>query len=401
MPRMKIAIVVHGRFEAFDMARELIRRGHDVTLLTNYPRWAVERFGVPARHVRSFWVHGVLSRAAAKFGLEGRLEPQLHEMFGRWAAAALRGQQWDVMYAFSGVGEECLRALEGTPTLRLLVRASAHVRTQDRLLREEELRTGSRLDRPSPWRLCREEREYEQADHIRVLSSFAKRTFLDESIPDAKVRVILSGANLERFRAAPIDVDRRRRRLLGGEPLRVLCIGSFSFRKGVWDTSTAIRELGPEAFTFRFVGPILTEAAGLAKQLRTAAEFVPKQAEASLPSQYAWGDLFVLPTIEDGYQSVLVQAAAAAVPIITTPNGAGHDLVHEDQNGWIIPIRSPGALVDRLRWAYNHRSEVAEVVRESYEQFQPRDSARVAADFEEFCSANLSARRMRPSRGGV
>jgi glycosyltransferase involved in cell wall biosynthesis len=258
------------------------------------------------------------------------------------------------------------------------------------------------LDRPSHWRICREEREYEQADRIRVLSSFAKRTFLDESVPDAKVGVILSGANLERFRAATVDVDRRRRRLLGGEPLRVLCVGSFSFRKGVWDTAAAIRELVTEPFTFRFVGPILAEAAGLANQLRSAAAFLPKQPEASLPGQYAWGDLFVLPSIEDGYQSVLIQAAAAALPIITTPNGAGHDLVHEDQNGWIIPIRSPGALVDRLRWVNSHRSEVAEVVRHSHERFEPRDSARVAADFDEFCSANLRPRRTpRPYRGGI
>jgi glycosyltransferase involved in cell wall biosynthesis len=400
--QMKIAIVVHGRFEAFDMARELIRRGHNVTLLTNYPRWAVERFGVEPRHVRSFWMHGVLSRAAAKCGLERHLEPQLHETFGRWASAALRGEPWDVVYAFSGVGEECLRALAGTPTLRLLVRASAHVRTQDRLLREEEVRTGSRLDRPSHWRVRREEREYDQADRIRVLSSFAKGTFLDERVPDAKVRVILSGANLEMFRAAAIDVDRRRRRLLTGAPLRVLCVGSFSFRKGVWDTAAAIRELSTEPFTFRFVGPVLPEAAGLAKQLRGAAEFLPKQAEPSLPGHYAWGDLFVLPSIEDGYQSVLVQAAAAALPIVTTPNGAGHDLVHEGQNGWIVPIRSPRTLVDRLRWANTHRSELADVVRRSYEHFEPRDSARVAADFEDFCSAHLSTTTVvHPPRGGA
>lgn len=43
---MKIAIVVHGRFDAFDLARALIARGHDVTLFTNYPGWAVEPFGI-------------------------------------------------------------------------------------------------------------------------------------------------------------------------------------------------------------------------------------------------------------------------------------------------------------------------------------------------------------------
>src|SRR5688500_8529662 len=62
--KLKIAIVVHGRFHAFNLARALLERGHEVTLFTNYPKWAVERFHFPAERVRSFWVHGVLTRAA-------------------------------------------------------------------------------------------------------------------------------------------------------------------------------------------------------------------------------------------------------------------------------------------------------------------------------------------------
>ena len=35
--RLKIAMVVHGRFHAFNVAPELLRLGHDLTLFTNYP----------------------------------------------------------------------------------------------------------------------------------------------------------------------------------------------------------------------------------------------------------------------------------------------------------------------------------------------------------------------------
>lgn len=55
---MKVAIVVQGRFFAFDLARELLKRAHEVALLTNYPAWAVEPFGVPRTAVRSLWIHG-------------------------------------------------------------------------------------------------------------------------------------------------------------------------------------------------------------------------------------------------------------------------------------------------------------------------------------------------------
>ena len=64
--KLKIAVVIHGRFHGFDLVRELLHRGHDVTLFTNYPIWAVERFGVLRDCVRNFWWHGVLTRAAWK-----------------------------------------------------------------------------------------------------------------------------------------------------------------------------------------------------------------------------------------------------------------------------------------------------------------------------------------------
>src|SRR5215831_12596236 len=88
-PEMKIAIVVHGRFHSFDLARGLIERGNDVTILTNYPRQAAKRFNLPPERFRSFPAHGIMNRAVAATGssLLGRsFEEYGHQLFGRWAA---------------------------------------------------------------------------------------------------------------------------------------------------------------------------------------------------------------------------------------------------------------------------------------------------------------------------
>jgi glycosyltransferase involved in cell wall biosynthesis len=169
----------------------------------------------------------------------------------------------------------------------------------------------------------------------------------------------------------------------------VLNVGTFSFRKGMWDMAAVIRELHREHFHFRFVGPIATEALALAKALRASATFVPKQPQAELPNFYAWGDIFVLPAIEDGFQTVLGQAAAAALPILTTPNGAGLDLVRDGETGWVLPIRDPEAFVERLHWCNSHRRELAAMVQRIYHNFQPHDWSDVAADFETLCLAYL------------
>src|SRR5690349_8725584 len=81
---LRIAIVVQGRFHAFDLARGLMAQGAQVTLLTNYPKTVAEKFGIPRQHVRTCLSHGVAARlvhrglGAARSNL---LEPVLHRWF--------------------------------------------------------------------------------------------------------------------------------------------------------------------------------------------------------------------------------------------------------------------------------------------------------------------------------
>jgi glycosyltransferase involved in cell wall biosynthesis len=389
---MKIAVVVHGRFHGFDLARELSRR-HEVTVFTNYPGWAAARSGLRLSQVRSFWPHGVVSRVAWWLHQRSLPYPEaaLHRLFGRWAAAQVTKERWDVVHCFSGVSEEVLLALKGRPITRMVVRGSAHIRAQARLLEEEEHRTGTRLDRPSRWMISREEREYALADRIVVLSSFARNSFLAEGTTSAKLGVLPLGASIEMFRPSREVVEARCRRILSGEPLRVLYVGGLSLRKGLWDVASILRSVANEKLRFRFVGPVTAEAHDLIKELRSVAEFFPKQPQKELSQWYAWGDLFMFPTIEDGFAVVLAQAHASALPILTTTNCCGPDLIRDGETGWVLPIRSPDAFVERLRWCDAHRGDLADVARHLYYHFRPRTWADVAGDFESLCAKTVAA----------
>jgi glycosyltransferase involved in cell wall biosynthesis len=382
---MKIAVVVHGRFNAFELARALLERGHDVTLFTNYPKWAVGRFDFPRDRARSFWIHGALTRAGQTLDrtkIMSYPEDKLHRMFGHWAAKQIQREQWDVVLVWSGVAEEVLQTLTDRGEAKFVVRGSAHIRTQAKLLQEEERRTGFPLDRPSTWMIAREIREYSLADRVVVISTFSYNTFLAERFPRDKLALLITGSRLSQFRPLPRVVEDRSKRILCRQPLRILNVGTFSFRKGMWDLVNVIRELDKSRFEWRFVGPVAAEALPLVKKLERCAVFISKQPQAKLPKYYAWGDVFVLPTIEDGFQEVLGQAAASAMPILTTANGAGYDVVRDGQTGYVLPIRSPEAFIERLRWCDSHREELATMVWRTYNEFRPRDWSEVAIDFE-------------------
>ena len=143
----------------------------------------------------------------------------------------------------------------------------------------------------------------------------------------------------------------------------MLNVGTFALRKGVWDTAEVIGR-AREPVPISVCGTSRTRSRQYRRSFEgTRRTFSPKQPEASLPAAYAWGDVFMLPTIEDGFQAVLAQAAAAGLPILTTPNGAGTDLVRQGRNGWVLPVRCPEAFLERLRWADDHRDELAAMAR--------------------------------------
>lgn len=399
--KLKIAIVVHGRFHAFDLGRALLKRGHEVTLLTNYPKWTVKRFNFPAERVRSFWPHGVMTRVAHKIDRNKRLinrESWLHPLFGRWVARELAKETWDVVHTWSGVSEELLGTLNIKAALKIVMRGSAHILTQARLLAEEETRTGISQDHPSEWMIAREQREYELADTIVTLSSFARQSFVAEGIDAARVLLLPLGSSLKSFRPSPEVIEERCQRILSGQPLRVLYVGAVSFQKGFADYATIVGTLTERLaqtgnFQFRAVGKVTPEVKNLLSKLKGLVEFVSKRPQQELPKWYSWGDIFIFPTIQDGYAVVLAQANASGLPVLTTTNSGGPDLIRGNETGWILPIRAPQAFIERLLWCDAHREELAEMVRHIYHDYQPRDWDDVAADFETICFGKLAQQR--------
>jgi len=54
---------------------------------------------------------------------------------------------------------------------------------------------------------------------------------------------------------------------------------------------------------------------------------------------------------------------ACGIPIITTPNTAGPDIITDGVEGFIVPIRDVGALQEKLEWCYRHPEELAKMGR--------------------------------------
>ena len=380
---MKIAIGVHGRFHGFELAKALLYLGHDVRIFTNYPPFIVKRFGLPSEIVTTHYWHGIVSKASQRLGSLGQsawMNRYLCRNFEVWLARHLARESWDITYTWSSVSEAYFRNPR-TARARLMARGSSHISTQTRLLEEEEVRCGIPQEKPFPHTSSKELAEYDLADRVIVLSTFCRKSFLENGFDSKKLGLMVSGSPSDNFRLDAAALAKKIWSVSDGNPLNILTVGTFSFRKGIFDYAKIVNELAGERLRFRFVGAVADECSSFRKQLEPKVEFVPRVAQSDLKDHYKWGHIFLFPTIEDGFPTVMAQARAACLPQITTPNGAGSDVVEEGISGWIFPIRSPDFMITKIREMEKNRDSLAQMIQQMHEKVISRTWIDSAKDF--------------------
>jgi glycosyltransferase involved in cell wall biosynthesis len=137
--------------------------------------------------------------------------------------------------------------------------------------------------------------------------------------------------------------------------VRILYCGQLIERKGVRTLLEAFVTVADEIpeLTLQFVGEgslrqSLTERVPL--RLRERVEFAGFQSVDQLPRIFAAADLFVLPSLHDGWGVVVNQALAAGLPIVcSSAVGAAADLVSPGWNGSIVHPADAVALARAIR----------------------------------------------------
>jgi glycosyltransferase involved in cell wall biosynthesis len=107
-----------------------------------------------------------------------------------------------------------------------------------------------------------------------------------------------------------------------------------------------MRLLDPARYELTLVGATFGSAAGLARYMG-AFHHVPWLRHDQMPSAFRAADVFVFPSLLEGSASVVLEAMASGLPVVVTPN-AGADAVREGIDGFVVPIRSPEAIAERL-----------------------------------------------------
>jgi glycosyltransferase involved in cell wall biosynthesis len=193
--------------------------------------------------------------------------------------------------------------------------------------------------------------EWAAADLILVNSNWSKTALVQQGVSASKIFVVAVAYEPE---AAPARMNRR----LNDGPLSVLWLGSVILRKGIPYLFEAARLLADTNLQFVVAGPI-----GISKDALAAApanmRFIGRVTRDQTDKVYQQADIFVLPTISDGFAVTQVEAMSKGLPVITTPNCG--EVVTNGVDGLIVPAGDAKALAEAIAKLDGDRRLLAEM----------------------------------------
>ncbi|HEX7158555.1 MAG TPA: glycosyltransferase family 4 protein [Edaphobacter sp.] len=342
---MRVVQAVFGVFHHFELARELERRGHLSLIYSTFPWARLRREGLPRQLVQTFpWLH------VPEFLLHR------HNLGNRWLydqlgyANALYFDEWtlrrvpecDAFIAISGAGLKTGREVQRRGGRFICDRGSTHIRHRAELVEEEHQRWGvPENSQDDPRDLAREESIYEVADAITVPSTHSRSTYLSRGISPEKIHVLPYGVLLDRFQKVADPPS---------DSVEVLYVGRINLPKGVPYLLEAFRKLKVPNKHLTMIGGMQPEMKGVLDRLPLDnVTFMGTMPQAQLKNYMSRSHVMVMPSLDEGMALVQGQAMACGCPVIATTNSGAEDLFSDGVEGFIVPVRDPDALADRMQ----------------------------------------------------
>jgi glycosyltransferase involved in cell wall biosynthesis len=344
---MNVSVFTIGRFHHFDLGRQLLRLGHRLSIFTSNPRSKVDRELLAFSKTHPLYripyaVGGRLGLASHLYWLDELLLKDL----ANWLKRSVDTDWTDIFHALDGTGPAAGRRVRNAGKLWICDRGSSHILTQRDLLVEEHNDWQVAAPRFSADRLERCVAEYEEAHAITVPSQFAKRSFVQRGIPAERVFVCPYGVDLSEFKPG-VKTD---------SVFRVIHVGQINIRKGIGHLLRAVEPLiKKRRCELWLVGEIDAGARGLLDRYSGTFDYKGVSPRKDLWRLYSQASVLVLASVEEGLALVQAQAMACGVPVIATTNTGAEDLFTDGVEGFIIPIRSPEAIKERIEWMIDNK----------------------------------------------
>ena len=360
--RITISIGVGRHPTPYRLAEFLERQGALEHIISPMPRFRLEPLALDNRHLVTFpWV-AYLNYGLSKLPYFKGVTPRqfwLAELTDKTARERLG--ECDVFDGWCTTSLWSMRRARERGALVVLQTGSAHIAYQAELLEMEYAKFGVRCTPTDPRVIEKGTQEFIEADHIVVPSAFVLRTLLAKGIERSRVSVVPEALRRP-FRTHPKQ----------DELFRIIAVG-IGFRKGIQYLLEALSRLRLPNTELLLVGGVEDEFIPFLRKYDGQYKLAGRVYTEKLDWHYSQASVFVLPSVEDGWGHVTMEAMSCGLPVIVSANAGSADAVQDGISGFIVPACDAQALMEKIELLYTNPELRLEMGRNAQAQAQAKE----------------------------
>jgi len=147
-----------------------------------------------------------------------------------------------------------------------------------------------------------------------------------------------------------------------------LFVGNMQAQKGVFTALEAARLRGADMvsrWVFCGDGPDAQAAGARAKALGLSGRtlFLGRVSREKMPELYQAADMVVLPSREEAFSTVFLEAMASGLPCVGAVGGGTAEIIDDCETGFVVAPDDPKALASAVGWLASHPREAASMGR--------------------------------------
>lgn len=175
---------------------------------------------------------------------------------------------------------------------------------------------------------------------------------VQRSYPQKQCFVIPYGVDKRRFTYKKNDKEKPTK-------ISFVYVGGVEMTKGSQYLLHAWNELDTDEASLKMVGDC-----GYARNelvMKTNIQYIGFVLKENMPSMYHESDVYIIPSLYEGFSQSLIEAMSCGLPVIATECSGAKMIVKNGVNGFVIPAADVDALKDKIRWMIEHKNILSEM----------------------------------------
>lgn len=345
---MKVIVASHAKNHIFHLVEGLAKHGNLANAYSIYPKIKLHEYQIPTKFLKINYLLTAMAYFSPKIKFIS-LSEYYSTLFDDWVARKVKrnNAQADIFHGLNGFSLQALKAAKTNNIRTVVDRACPHIHFQANIISEElERLTGKKSG--FIFNSIHEKmlEEYELADKIVVPSLYTYNSFVKQGVAESKLKLV------PLMQEKPVSISANKS---DHKEFVVLAIGFNFYRKGFYYLLKAWEKLKLPNAKLIVRCDVPKQFLSLIKESNVQVINSHLSTE-DLIKLYQGSDLFCLPSIDEGFGMVGLEAMAAGLPVIVTENVGMKDLIAEGREGLIVPIRDDEALANAIVNLYENKT---------------------------------------------